>query len=291
MFGILKQIVLFFYFLLILWSKRKILMDKLVPNYKKRGLDIAEIPAVLDEEKYLPKDMEDETSFAGFDSLGSCIKIHSTRKADGTKVMQLDVDIPGYSYFYNRESIPVSLEPGRNGLICLDPMRRWQVKFRGYLRQMNADGKKVYATILFYWQCLFDPHDYVMSQSCWKLAASMSCLSWKTILTAPLLDDIISYEQWSELRGRINIEGNEEINVRFKREIKPHRTQSNNLIKQHFILKKSGLSFSHVVKTINTELVYLCQVTFPIADSHPATLCQLMVDGPASSELYYGTKV
>ena len=290
MLGILKQIVLFFYFLLVRWSKRKILIDKLVPNHKKRGLDITEIPAVLDELKDLPKEIEDETSLAGFESLGSCIKIHTKRKADGTKTMQLDLDIPGYGYFHHRELKPVSLGFGGSGLVCLDPMRRWQVRFRGYLRHINADGKEVYATILLYWQCFFDPYDYVMSPSCWKLAASMSNLSWKTILTTPLLDDVISYEQWGELRGRIDIEGHEEMNVRFKsvrtREIKRQSTLSNNIIKQHFILKQSGLSFSHVVKTINTEPVSLCKVTFPIADSHTAKLRQPMIgDGPASSEL------
>ena len=216
MLGFLKQIVSFFYFLLVRMSKRKTFLDRLAPRYKKRELDIAEIPAVLDELKYLPKEFEDETSFVGFDSRGLCIKIHSKRKASGTRAMKLDLDIPGRGYFCHKESVTNSFQFRRTGVICLDPMRRWQVRFQGYLRHSNADRKKVYATILLYWQCLFDPYDYVMSPSCWRLASSMSCLSWKTIFTTSLFDDVLFYEQWGELRGRINIEGHEEMNARFK---------------------------------------------------------------------------
>ena len=47
------------------WPKRKKLLENLVPKYKKKDLDIAELPAILDEIKQLPKDVSAETTLSG----------------------------------------------------------------------------------------------------------------------------------------------------------------------------------------------------------------------------------
>ena len=277
MLQILKRIILFIYLLLKRWSKRKILLENLAPKYKKQKLDIAELPAVLDELKQLPKEFSDNTSLSGFDSHGLCISVKSRKVPKGLRCIQLDLDIPGFGYFYHKELVPDFYGLGRTCLICLDPMRRWQVQFQGLLRNVNAGGKKVNGSILLYWHALSDPYDSLLSPSCWSLAGTLSCLSWRTIVTIPIFANGIFYNQWGELRGRIRIEGHEEIKVKLKsvreREIKHKDTHMfNDVIQQHFILKESGLSISQQATNFASESIYFGRVTFPIADSTPSAL-------------------
>ena len=280
MFRILKRIIIFIYLLLVRWSKRKILLENLAPKYKKHKLDITELPAVLDELKQLPKEFSDDTS--GFDSHGLCISVKSRKTPDRLRCIQLDIDIPGFGYFYHRELVPACSGLGRTRLNCLDPMRRWQVQFQGLLRCVNVGGKNLNASIFLYWQCLFDPYDSLLSPSCWSLAGTLSCLGLKTIITTPMFDNGILYSQWGELRGRIHIEGREDIKVKLKsvreREIKYTDTHMfNDVIQQHFILEQSGLSFSQQAVKLASESLYFGHVTFPIADSTPSSLPYLNI--------------
>ena len=166
---------------------------------------------------------------------------------------------------------------GRTSLKCLDPMRRWQVHFHGLLQHMNAGGKRLNASIFLYWQCLFDPYDFLVSPSCWSLAKTLSCLSLRTIITTPLFDNCIFYNQWGELRGRVRIEGHDELTIKLKsvreRTIKFKDAKLfDNEVQQHFLLEESGLSFSQEAVTIASASLYFGRVTFPIADSTPSWL-------------------
>ena len=272
-----KRIILFAYLMLMRWSERRKLLDKLVPNYKKKELDIAELPAVLDELQQFSKDFCVETSLSGFNSQGLCINGTSRTTPEGLRRMQLDLDIPGHGYFCHKELVPDCPRLGRTSLKCLDPMRRWQVKFHGLLRHVNAGGKKVNASIFMYWQCLFDPYDFLLSPLCWSLAKTLSCLSWRTIITTPLFDNGIFYNQWGELRGRIRIEGLDELKVKLKsvreRDIKGKGSiLQKDIIRQHFVLEQSGLSFSQQAATVDSDNLYFGRVTFPVADSTPSSL-------------------
>ena len=275
-----KRIILFAYLLLARWSKRKRILEKLVPNYKKKEIDIHELPAVLDELKQFPKDFIVETSLLGFNSQGLCINVKSRETTEGLRCIQLDLDIPGYGYFCHRELVPDCPGLGRTSFKCLDPMRRWQVQCLSVLQHVNADGKKVNASVCLYWQCLVDPYDFLLSPTCWSLAGSLSCLSWRTLITTPIFDNGIFYNQWGELRGRIRIEGIDELNVKLKsvreREIKyKDAILLKDIVRQHFVLEQSGLSFSQQAATIACEPLYFGRVTFPIADSTPSSLHQL----------------
>ena len=273
-----KRIILFAYLLLMRWTKRKKLLVKLVPQYKKKELDITELPEVLDELKQFPKDLRAKTSLSGFNSQGLCINVTRTTP-EGLRRMQLDLDIPGHGYFCHKELVPDCPGLGRTSLKCLDPMRRWQVQFHGLLRHVNAGGKRLNASIFLYWQCLFDPYDFLLSPSCWSLAKTLSCLSWRTIITSSIFDNGIFYNQWGELRGRVRIEGHDEINIKLKsvreRKIKNKDAMLfKNIVQQYFVLEQSGLSFSQQAATIASELLYFGRVTFPIADSTPSSLHQ-----------------
>ena len=286
MLQLLKRIFLYICFLFVRATKRRHLLDTLAPKYKKHEPDIIELPVVLDELTHLPGGWQDHISFVGFDSQGSCIRIMTDGKCSSHRSVRLDLDLLGHGHFQYKDSSLNNIQlsdssqsyGGRRVRIsCLDPMKRWKISFRGLLNQANVGGKRVHASVLLYWQCLFDPFDHMMSPSCWKLAGYFSCLTWKIILTTPsLFDNALHYEQWGELRGRIDIQGFEKKSVRLrcmrKRDF-GHTTRSNVVVDEHhFLLKESGLSFSHQIMKLNNESVYLGYLTYPIGDRHPIQL-------------------
>ena len=284
MFQLLKQIVLFFYFWFVRLSKQQEVLRTLIPKYRKREIDIPEIPAALDEIEVLPEDWQDNVSFVGFDNEGLCIRINAARQSDESRAIYLDLDIPGFGKFSYTEIVTNITNPGtkikscfegrRIQMYCLDPMKRWKVQFRGPLDNINFNGKRVHATILLYWQCLFDPYGHLLSPSNWKLAGTLSDVMWYSIQALSVFERDISYEQWGELRGRINIETHDEQYIRLKcvRERSFNTKSSNNItfLRQHFVLKKSGQSFSQrIMKFCSKKLTYSGYVTYPIKDSFP----------------------
>ena len=232
---------------------------------------------------HLPKGGQYHVSFVGFDSQGSRIRIMTDGKCSGHRRVRLDLDLLGHGHFQYEDSKLNNVQSSDSSysycgrrVSCLDPMKRWKISFIGLLHHAKVGGKRVHASVLLYWQCLFDPYDHMMSPSCWKLAGYFSCLTWKTILTtSSLFDNALYFERWGELRGRIDIQGFEKKSVRLrcmrKRDF-GHTTRSNVVVReQHFLLKESGLSFSHQVK-LNNESVYLGYLTYPIGDRHPIQL-------------------
>ena len=290
MLRLLKQIVLFFYIWLVRLSKRERLLKTLVPRCKKREIDIPDIPAALDEIRPLPENWHDNISLVGFDYEGLCIRVNAKRQSNRCRTIKLDLDIPGYGKFSHKEMVSditdlnndtESCFEGRKIQIhCLDPMKRWKVQLRGPLTDLNVNGKRVHATVLLYWQCLFDPYDHLLSPSYWKLAGNMSGLSWHDIQTLSVFDRNVVYEQWGELRGRINLETHE-LQVRLKSvRTRDYNMKKSNYIQtnlqQHFVLKESGLSFSQRIMSLsNRTSVYSGYVTYPFKDSYPTNLQQL----------------
>ena len=284
---LVKHLVLWFYFLFARFAKRERLIQILSPNRKKREIDVPEIPATLDDITKTPEEWETKTSFVAFDGQGTCIRIKTQRSAGGRENVVAEFDIPGYGYFTYQESLQCLNKPRGNihplfggktiQIFCLEPMRRWKICFRGPLEHINNSGARVHANVLLYWECLSDPYDHFMTPSCWELAGTLSCLSWRNIMTTPVFDNGVCYEQWGELRGRIEVENHDRLDVRLKSirergfELKSAKGTSL-MCRQHFVLKESGLSFSQRIIGVNDESVYFGFVTFPIGDSHPTTL-------------------
>ena len=293
MFGLLKQVVLCIYFWLVRLSKRERLLKTLIPRYKKREIDIPELPAVFDEIRLLPESWQDDISFVGFNNEGLCIIVAAHRQSRGCITIHLGLDIPGYGKYKYKEigkntserdkKTQPCIEGRRIHIYCLDPMKRWKVVFRGPLNDMNVNGKQIHATVLLYWQCLFDPYDHHLSPSCWKLAGSFCNISLQDIRALSIFDRGACYEQWGELRGRINIETQDEQYVRLKsvreRNFSLRNSNANDVrtcFRQHFLLKESGLSFSQrIMRFCNKTWVYSGYIAYPIKDMFPTTIRNL----------------
>ena len=282
MFQLLKRIFLFIYLVFVRSTKRARLIKVLTSKSGKKKIDIDSIPAAFDEVVRLPERWSGSVSFVGFDSKGICARLQAQKTHKGQETLQIDLDIPGYGHFNQNEVVPCRIDHAnytrhlftgrRIKLICLSPMKRWKVYFRGPLKHMNTNGKLMHATVSLYWHCFFDPYDHLFSPSCWKLADTFSALKWKDILNFSAFESIVSYEQWGELRGRINIETYEEISVRLKcvREMTFRHENSNNFQQvshQTFIAKESGLSFSNQAMKLGNTLVESGYVSFPIGDN------------------------
>ena len=287
MFRLLKQVILYIYFIFVRSSKQEKLIKLLTGRFKKRELDMPYIPAVLDEVQDLPERWQDSTSFVGFDQNGLCVRFKAGRTHIGCTDLQIDLDIPGSGHFVHKEvfsnvtkhddGLDTIFEGRRLKAYCLSPMRRWKLCFRGPLRHTNLGDKRLHAVISLYWQGSFDPYDYFYSPSCWRTAYNLSSLGWREIFTFSMFDKIASYEQWGELRGRINIENQEEMNVRLKcvreRHFKLQVFDFESVVRQHFVEKESGLAFSHhFIKVCKETSAYCGYMTFPISDSHPTVL-------------------
>ena len=285
MFGFLKQIILFFYLLFVRSSKRNGLLRSLLSTYKKHKLDNPVLPAALDDVTQLPKRWQDSTSFVGFDEQGVCIHITAERTHNDYHVSQIKLDLTGYGHFSYKDDNCFKHDINKDKhfggsrlkVICLSPMKRWKIYFRGPLRAI-INGKHIHAMVSLYWQCFFDPVDHFLSPSCWNLAHNLSSLGWRDICLFPvLLDSIASYEQWGELRGRINIANFEDMNVRLKcirdRTFRhQHSDVFQRVFRQHFVVKESGLSFSNQVMKIGNKLTRSEFISFPIGDSLSARL-------------------
>ena len=287
MFGLLKQIIIFFYLLFVRSSKRNGLLRSLLSNYKKHKFDNPVLPAALDDVTQLSERWQDSTSFVGFDEQGVCIHITAERTHDNYHVSQIKLDLPGYGHFsykddnWFKQDINKDKHFGGSRLkvICLSTMKRWKIYFRGPLNAI-INGKHTHATVSLYWQCFFDPIDHFLSPSCWNLAHNLSSLAWKDICFFPVvLDGIASYDQWGELRGRINIAKFEELRVRLKcirnRTFKHQHSDTSmfqRVFRQHLVVKESGLSFSNQVMKIGNRLTHTAFISFPIGDSRSARL-------------------
>ena len=286
MLQLIKHFVLYFYFLYVRFARREKLIQLLAPTGKKRDIDIPEIPATLDDIKETLNGWHNKASFVAFDGHGTCVRIKAERSTrHGTVISEFD--LPGYGHFRYQETVQYEDERRENNyplfggsrikIFCIEPMRRWKLCFRGPLEHIEKKDTHVHANILLYWECLSDPYDHFMTPSCWKLAGTLSCLSWRDLRTLPAFDDRLCYEQWGELRGRIEIENNDRLNVRLKsireRDFERKSINATSLVcKQHFVLKDSGLAFSQQTIRFKDETVYSGFVTFPIGDSHPTTL-------------------
>ena len=299
---LVKHFVLYFYFLCVRFARREKLIQVLSPTGKKREIDVPEISARLDDIKETPNGLDNETSFVAFDGNGTYIRIKTERRA-GQETVVSEFDLPGYGHFRYQEIATCANKSTENGnphfgsdrmkIFCLEPMRRWKICFRGALEHIENEHERVHANILLYWECLSDPYDHFMTPSCWKLARTLSCLSWTQLMTVPAFSDRLCYEQWGELRGRIEIENNGQIDVRMKSmrerdfERKTLKTIST-VRKQHFVVKESGLAFSQRIVGFNNELVYSGFVTFPIGDSHPiALLDSVTTEGQELEQLQF----
>ena len=260
-------------------AKRERLVKRLLPDFKKRKLDLPFIPAAFDDLAQLPNGWHDCTSFVGFNKEGVCFRLTAKRTDKDVQSLQLDLDIPGFGYFSHKENVIIQNRDSEDVLfrgssilvICLQPMRRWKVNFRGPLTIHDSD-KCLHATLSLYWQCLFDPYDHIVSPSSWELARNMSSLGWNQIFNFAMLDSRVNYEQWGELRGRINIETFEELSLRLKC-VRDRTLSSGKLdmkvreFRQHFEVMSSGLSFSNITMWQRSNRFNSSYVYFPIGDS------------------------
>ena len=260
-------------------AKRERLVKRFLPDFKKQKLDLPFIPAAFDDLAQLPNGWHDCTSFVGFNKEGVCFRLTAKRTDKDVQSLQLDLDIPGFGYFSHKENVIIQNRDSEDVLfrgssitvICLQPMRRWKVNFRGPLTIHDSD-KCLHATLSLYWQCLFDPYDHIVSPSSWELARNMSLLGWNQIFNFAMLDSRVNYEQWGELRGRINIETFEELSLRLKC-VRDRTLSSGKLdmkvreFRQHFVVMSSGLSFSNITMWQRSNRFNSSYVYFPIGDS------------------------
>ena len=178
----------------------------------------------------------------------------------------------------------------RPKLMCLDPMKRWKIYFKGPLENRHAETKRVHATASLYWACLFDPYDHLLSPSCWKLADFFSSFRNKDIYQASIFNNGVSYEQWGELRGIVKIGMNPEIAVRLKcirdRNIKLETLNDITPVsRQHFVVNQSGLSFSNQGMQLGNHSFNSGYVSFPIADNVSASLHKRSTFEPLDSHV------
>ena len=281
MFQLQKRIALYFYFVSVRSSKRERLIKILTSKTSKNKLDIAAIPAAFDEVRRLREKWQSSTSFVGFDDHGLCTIIKAQKDHDGIETLRIDLDLPGYGHFSPNEVVSYQNKYDDNRdhifggrrfkLFCLNPMKRWKVHFRGPLIHMNANGTQLHASVSLYWHCFFDPYDHLLTPSCWQLACKLSHLKWKDIFQFSAFDNTVGYEQWGELRGRINIETCDEIAVRLKcvREVTFRHKNFNDfqpVSRQSFVVKESGLSFSSQDMKLANNFVQSGYMSFPIGD-------------------------
>ena len=286
----IKQLILYFLIAVVRLAKRERLLEVLVPNSKKREIslpEVPEVPSILDEVTVVSDEWVTGISFVGFDAQGTCIQFKAVRNPSGLTTLEAKFDLANHGYFRHRESIQCTkagaetveplFEAKRLQIFCLEPMRRWKICFRGPLDSLNDNGSRMHANILLYWECLSDPYDHVMTPSCWHLAGTLSHLSWKTLMATSILDKAICYEQWGEIRGKVDLENHGRIDVRLKSVREKHcelanTNQTSMVCRQHFVQKESGLAFSQRALVLNNEMLYSGFVTFPIGDSHPTSL-------------------
>ena len=296
----LKQLVIFLY--LLFWRKkcRDKTLRTLTSHTKRRRyiFDIPEVPAVLDEITKVPSKYEDILRFSGFDRNGACVHVELDRNQNA-KSVRLDLEIPGLGHFSYEESRKErndilndfgckNIGCGKLSVYNHQPMRRWKLYFRGCLHHTNENGKRTHARIMLYWQCLSDPYDLFASQSCWKLANSLSSHSLREIckLCHP---DFIWFQQWGELRGNIEIEGHEEVPLRLRcMKDRVYKPVSQNDIKirrsKYIVQDDSGLALvSNDVRIGNDGYLNLGFITFPIGDSHPSNVV-VQKSGSSSTE-------
>ena len=286
MFRQLKKIGLSTYFKFTRLTQRERVIKLLTGTSKKRAIDIDTIPAALDDLKKLPSKWKDTISIVGFDNTGLCVRIKAQKSHKGYQALLFDLDLPGQGYFHHHETgftsptsnnIDWCFGIRRIKLMCLDPMKRWKIYFKGPLENRHAETKRVHATASLYWACLFDPYDHLLSPSCWKLADFFSSFRNKDIYQASIFNNGVSYEQWGELRGIIKIGMNPEIAVRLKcirdRNIKLETLNDITPVsRQHFVVNQSGLSFSNQEMKLGNHSFNSGYVSFPIADNVSASL-------------------
>ena len=288
MWPFLKQIVLFIYICLFGKQHRERVVRELTKNTRRRRptLDIPTIPAAVDEVVQLHDDWQDTTTFTGFDKQGLCVKIVTERSRNGAAV-KIDLDIPGigkltFNDIY-RDCCDNQIDSdnlcGRAKLQLnfLQPMRRWRIRYRGRLCHVNNSERGIHTVISLYWQCLSDPYDYAVTPSSWTLARSLSSVGLKDALTI-LSSDAILYHQWGELRGKVELEGFDGVNIRLKslreRSFEHHcKIPRLSASSQYLILEDSGTAIANTsIKLTGHSYINLGFLTYPLGDSYPALL-------------------
>ena len=285
MFSILKQIFLWLYFQYVRSSKRKLFIDIVTSNCKKRKYveDIPNLCTVLDEVTELPNNFVDTVSFIGFDRNAHILTLQLQRYDSGEEAVFLDIDMPGYGHFSykelntrkkNMDFTENLCSSTRINLTCHQPMRRWKIRFSGPMKQ-TVNGCDRHVTLSVYWQCLSDPYDHFTSSSCWALAGNLSSLSLKDMLTVSFNEKQICYEQLGEIRARIEIDSADMLNIRLKtvkeRIFNEKGSQAlERLNKQYIVLEKTGLFLStQRISLGNCNVACLGYVLFPFGDLSP----------------------
>ena len=282
MLQILKQLFLFIYLYFIKRKQIDALVKSLTSKTRKqrRIIDVPEIPPALDYVTELPSGWSDTISFLGFDKNGLCAQFEVARHAIGS-LLTLSLAIPGEGQFSFEESVTENDETGcgerfatsKLKIQCLQPMRRWQLRFNGPFIQTNDNLKRVHASVYLYWQCLSDPFDHFAKSACWSLARRLSSLTLRDMHNV-CNNNTLWYSQWGELRGSINIDG-KSMNVRLKtmreRILRPPDTADVQRVStQYVVVDQSGHAFaSSLVSYQNISNVYFGCMTFPVGDSHP----------------------
>ena len=262
-------------------------MKRLTEKTRKRNYinDIECIPAVLDDIIDLPNDCQDLISFTGFDKNGVCARIVVERDSYGRKKAALVLDLPGFGIFRYEQTACGQTARSSDGddicdglklkLFCQKGMQRWKIFLRSPLKHMNSDGQRVHATLSLYWTCLFDPFDHFISPSCWARTNHLTWLSWSDIYSNSWQEDVLRYEQFGELRGRIAIEDHEEQSVRLKCARERCLTVGDSVsyekvFSEHVIVEETGLTISNTfIKLPNNVIKSIGCVSYPVGDTVP----------------------
>ena len=285
MLRLLKKVLLYFYFIFVRTTKREWLIKLLTGTLDKRKIDIPAIPTDLDKVQTIPEQWQDSISFVGFDSNGVCVKIKAQKRDDGKQQLEADFDIPGFGRYRYKEIAITKCDHymgymfgGRRLKIdCQDPMKKWRIYFRGPLMHVNENGERIHAIVSLHWLCLFDPYDFLLSPSCWQLAENLSYLKLEDIFQSSFFDNMVSYEQWGELRGSIEVETKENLEIKLKCVRSRSFTAQNtsyltSTSHQHFVVMESGLSFSNHSLKRGSRFIHSGYVSFPIGDKIPTFL-------------------
>ena len=281
---LLKRILLFIYLLLFRKKQRGKSLNELTKNVRKKRYmhNLPELPTALDEIATLPEGWTESVSFSCFDNDGVCAQFE-VNKCNNKISAGFDLEIPGIGHFSHKATVK-HRKGSNNGqsslsgneklqIFSLQPMRRWRITFRGSCKTNH--GKHKHANVSLFWQCLSDPFDYFSSPSCWDQAKTLSQLSLEDIRTL-CLSNIVWFQQWGELRGTVNIDGHQEVDIRLKtvreRIYKPSHTDNfKQLCSQYLVIRDSGHAFStSILKFESGSNLYLGYMTFPIGDNHSA---------------------
>ncbi|CAL1541954.1 unnamed protein product [Lymnaea stagnalis] len=99
----------------------------------------------------------------------------------------------------------------------LEPMKRWKLTYSGKLRKglcndvVNKPQQYLETSFSFIWSAFSQPFNFDTDMAPSLLADSIAWENWNKDFFQRLKDNHQShYEQWGELRGRLNVEGQEE---------------------------------------------------------------------------------